>query len=93
MKALADIQIVPLGSGISVRETVRRAHRLLADSGLEVRLHAFGTNVEGELDDVLAAVKNVHETLHRDGTVRLTSSIKLGTRTDKEPSLGEKMFE
>ena len=93
MKALADIQIVPLGSGISVRETVRRPHPLLADSGLEVRLHAFGTNVEGDLDDVLAAVKNVHETLHRDGTVRLTSSIKLGTRTDKEPSLGEKMFE
>jgi uncharacterized protein (TIGR00106 family) len=93
MKALADIQIVPLGEGTSVRDTVRRAHQLLADSGMEVRLHAFGTNVEGELEDILAALRNVHETLHREGTARLTSSIKLGTRTDKEPSLGEKMFE
>jgi uncharacterized protein (TIGR00106 family) len=93
MKALADIQIVPLGEGVSVRDTVKKAHELLRGSGLEVRLHAFGTNVEGELDDVLAAVKKVHEALHAEGTPRLSSSIKLGTRTDKEPSLSEKLFE
>ena len=93
MKALADIQIVPLGEGVSVRDTVKRAHDLLRGTGLEIRLHAFGTNVEGELDDVLAAVKKLHETLHGEGTPRLTSSIKLGTRTDKEPSLQEKLFE
>lgn len=93
MKALADVQIVPLGEGTSVRDTVRRAHDLLREAGLEVRLHAFGTNVEGELGEVLNAVRKVHETLHAEGTARLTSSIKLGTRTDKEPSLGEKLFE
>jgi uncharacterized protein (TIGR00106 family) len=93
MKALADIQIVPLGEGVSVRDTVKRAHEMLRDSGLEVSLHAFGTNVEGELGDVLNAVKKLHETLHGEGTPRLTSSIKLGTRTDKEPSLSEKLFE
>lgn len=93
MRALADVQIVPLGEGVSVRETVSRAHQLLKETGLEARLHAFGTNVEGELDDILAAVKRVHETLHQEGTPRLTSSIKLGTRTDKEPSLGEKASE
>jgi uncharacterized protein (TIGR00106 family) len=93
MKALADIQIVPLGEGVSVRDTVKRAHEMLRDSGLEVSLHAFGTNVEGELGDVLNAVKKLHETLHGEGTPRLTSSIKLGTRTDKEPSLSDKLFE
>jgi uncharacterized protein (TIGR00106 family) len=93
MKALADIQIVPLGEGVSVRDTVKRAHEMLRDSGLTVSLHAFGTNVEGELGDVLNAVKKLHETLHGEGTPRLTSSIKLGTRTDKEPSLSDKLFE
>jgi uncharacterized protein (TIGR00106 family) len=92
MKATADVQVVPLGVGVSVRKEVTRAHELLADSGLKVSLHAFGTNVEGELDDVLAAVKRVHEVLHAEGVVRITSSIKLGTRTDKEPTLEGKQL-
>ena len=90
MKATADIQVVPIGAGVSVRPQVKRAHELLASSGLQVVLHAFGTNVEGDLDDILAAVKRVHETLHAEGVVRLSTSIKIGTRTDKEPTLAGK---
>jgi uncharacterized protein (TIGR00106 family) len=87
MRATADVQVIPLGVGVSVRKEVTRAHELLAGSGLKVTLHAFGTNVEGELDEILAAVKRVHEVLHAEGVVRISSSIKLGTRTDKEPTL------
>jgi len=93
MKALAEIQVIPIGAGTSVRKEVRRAHELIRASGLEVRLHAFGTNVEGDLDAILAAVKRIHETLHAEGTTRLATTIKLGTRTDKETSLEAKLFE
>jgi uncharacterized protein (TIGR00106 family) len=92
MQATADIQVVPIGAGVSVRNEVKRAHDLLAGSGLRVVLHAFGTNVEGELDDILAAVKRVHETLHGEGVVRLSTSIKIGTRTDKAQGLTDKLF-
>jgi len=92
MKATAEIQVIPIGEGVSVRAQVKRAHQLLADSGLRIVLHAFGTNVEGELGDILAAVRHVHETLHAEGVVRLSTAIKLGTRTDKEPSLEGKLF-
>lgn len=92
MKATAEIQVIPIGEGVSVRAQVKRAHQLLADSGLRVALHAFGTNVEGELGDILDAVRRVHETLHAEGVVRLATALKLGTRTDKEPSLEGKLF-
>lgn len=92
MKATAEIQVVPIGVGTSVRKEVQRAHRLLEESGLEVQLHAFGTNVEGELDAIFAAVRRVHETLHAEGVVRMTTNIKIGTRTDKEVSLKGKLF-
>jgi len=92
MKATAEIQVIPIGEGVSVRAPVKRAHELLAGSGLKVALHAYGTNVEGELGDILVAVRLVHETLHAEGVVRLSTAIKLGTRTDKEPSLGAKLF-
>jgi uncharacterized protein (TIGR00106 family) len=92
MRATADIQVIPIGAGVSVRTQVKRAHELLASSGLHVVLHAFGTNVEGELADILDAVRRVHETLHAEGVVRLSTLLKLGTRTDKEPSLEGKLF-
>jgi uncharacterized protein (TIGR00106 family) len=92
MKATAEIQVIPLGTGPSVRAEVKRAHEIIAGSGLKVELHAYGTNVEGEIGDILAAVQRVHEELHRDGVVRLATFVKLGTRTDKEPSLAAKLF-
>ena len=92
MKATAEIQVIPIGVGVSVREEVKRAHGLLRDSGLAVELHAYGTNVEGELEAIFAAVRRVHETLHAEGVVRLSTFIKIGTRTDKEPSLAAKKF-
>jgi uncharacterized protein (TIGR00106 family) len=90
MQATAEIQVIPIGVGVSVRKEVERARQLLVESGLRVEMHAYGTNVEGELKEILAVIERVHETLHREGVVRLTSAIKLGTRTDKAPSLAGK---
>lgn len=90
MIATAEIQVVPIGEGVSVREPVKRAHEILVSSGLGIQLHAFGTNVEGELTAILDAVKRIHEELHASGVVRLTTAIKLGTRTDKTPTLAAK---
>ena len=92
MKATAEIQVIPIGAGVSVRAHVKRAHELLGERGLGIQLHAYGTNVEGELADILDAVRYVHETLHAEGVVRLSTAIKIGTRTDKEPSLSGKLF-
>lgn len=92
MKALAEIQVIPIGVGVSVRKEVKRAHEIIRASGLEVQLHAYGTNVEGDLDAILATIKRVHETLHAEGVARLATTIKLGTRTDKEPQLATKLF-
>ncbi|MDX1583649.1 MAG: MTH1187 family thiamine-binding protein [Thermoanaerobaculia bacterium] len=92
MKALAEIQVIPIGSGVSVRDEVKRAHEILSSAGLNAQLHAYGTNVEGELDAIFEAVRKVHETLHAEGTVRISSFLKIGTRTDKEPSLSGKLF-
>jgi uncharacterized protein (TIGR00106 family) len=92
MRATAEIQVVPIGVGVSVRKEVQRAHQVLVDAGLEVELHAMGTNVEGELRDILAAIERIHDTLHREGVVRLSTAVKLGTRTDKVPSLAGKLW-
>ena len=93
MKALAEIQVIPIGVGVSVRKEVKRAHELIRAAGLEVQLHAYGTNVEGDLETILSTIQRIHETLHAEGTPRLATTIKIGTRTDKQASLAGKLFE
>ncbi len=92
MHAIVEVQIIPIGAGVSVRKEVKRAHQLLGESGLNITLHSNGSNMEGELGEVLAALRRTIETLHAEGVVRLSSHIKIGTRTDKVPSMAGKLF-
>lgn len=90
MQATAELQVVPIGQGVSVRKEIARVVALLKDQGFILETHASGTNIQGELGAILAAVQQVHETLHREGSVRLVSYLKLETRTDKPSTLAAK---
>ncbi len=90
MKVTAELQVVPIGSGVSVRHEVTRVVEMLQGHDFIIETHASGTNIEGELSDILAAVEQIHETLHKESSVRLISYLKLETRTDKTPTLAGK---
>ena len=87
MKTIAEIEVIPLGEGVSMREEVMHARRILEESGLHPQVHALGTEVEGDMEKVLVAVKAIHEQLHACGATRLATQIKLSTRLDKDVSL------
>ncbi|MEJ2058483.1 MAG: MTH1187 family thiamine-binding protein [Desulfofustis sp.] len=91
MKVIMDLTVSPFGVGLSVSRYIAACHEIFAEAGLKTNLHAYGTNIEGEWDDVMAAVKKCHEKLHAMGVPRLTSSIKVGTRTDKEQTMRDKV--
>jgi uncharacterized protein (TIGR00106 family) len=91
MKVTIDLSVVPIGVGVSLSTYVAACERVLQEAGLPHTLHAFGTNIEGEWDDVFAAVKRCHEVLHRMGAPRVTGSLRVGTRVDKEQSLDDKL--
>lgn len=91
MYVIADICIVPMGVGASVSEYVTRAFAILRDAGLNATLHAYGTNVEGDFDAVMAALKKCHQALHQMGVPRLSTTIRLGTRTDTPQTMAEKV--
>ena len=73
-----------------MRREIGRVVGLLTETGFTVQTHASGTNIEGEPEDILIAVGLVHEVLHRQGSVRLLSYLKLETRSDKVPTLAGK---
>jgi len=91
MKVIADLCVVPMGVGVSVSREVAECERILGEAGLKTRLHAYGTNIEGEWDDVFAAIKRCHETIHAMGVPRISSSLRVGTRTDREQTMEDKV--
>jgi uncharacterized protein (TIGR00106 family) len=91
VKAIVDLCVVPLGVGVSVSEYVVACERILKEAGLTTQIHAYGTNVEGEWDTVFAAVKRCHEAVHAMGAPRISTIIKLGTRTDRDQTMNDKV--
>jgi uncharacterized protein (TIGR00106 family) len=91
MHVMIDLSVVPIGVGVSLSEYVAACERVIREAGLKATLHAFGTNIEGEWDDVMAAVKRCHEVVHAMGAPRVHSSLRVGTRTDRRQSLDDKV--
>jgi uncharacterized protein (TIGR00106 family) len=91
MKVMVDLCIVPLGVGVSLSRYVAACEKVLAAAGLKTALHAYGTNIEGEWDEVFAAVKRCHEVVHELGAPRITTTLKVGTRTDRAQSMEDKV--
>ncbi|MCA9001024.1 MAG: MTH1187 family thiamine-binding protein, partial [Planctomycetes bacterium] len=91
MKVIADICVVPFTGQASVRKQVAKAHQILVDTGLPTLLHGYGTNIEGDYDVVMGALKRIHEALHEDGATRISTTIRLGSRTDKQQSIQDKI--
>ena len=91
MKVILDLCVVPLGVGVSLSPYVAACEKVLAEAGLKTALHAYGTNIEGDWDEVFAAVKRCHEVVHKMGAPRVSTVIKLGTRTDRDQTMEDKI--
>ena len=91
MKAIVDLCVVPIGVGVSVSKYVAACQQVLSEAGLDFTLHAYGTNIEGEWDAVFTAVKKCHETVHALGAPRITTTLKVGTRTDRDQTMADKI--
>ncbi|MDR3671530.1 MAG: MTH1187 family thiamine-binding protein [Holophaga sp.] len=91
MNVIVDFTVVPVGTGLSLSPYVAEVERVLRASGLPHELHANGTNVEGEWDAVMATIRACHEAVHAMGVVRIHTDIKLGTRTDRDQHMADKI--
>ena len=91
MRVIADLCLIPIGIGVSVSNEIAACERVLAEAGLKTRVHAYGTNIEGEWDEVFAAIKRCHEVVHSMGAPRISSSLRFGTRVDRLQTMEDKI--
>lgn len=91
MKVMVDLCLVPIGVGVSLSKYIVECQRVLDESGLKSSMHSYGTTIEGEWDEVFAAVRRCHEAVHEMGAPRITTTIKCGTRTDRNQTMEDKV--
>ena len=69
----------------------RAESSVLESADVEYQMHAYGTNIEGDYDVVMAAIKACHEAVHAMGAPRISTTIKLGTRVDRAQTMADKI--
>lgn len=87
---LLEFSITPIGRGESVSPYVARCLDLVERSGLDYRLHAMGTILEGEWDEVMALLGACFRELARD-CPRLSITAKMDYRKGEKGRLREKV--
>ncbi|MFD2331890.1 MTH1187 family thiamine-binding protein [Cohnella sp. GCM10020058] len=92
--AIVQVTIVPIGTGsTSVSAYVAEVERILrlAPERIEHQMTPMSTIIEGELEDVLAVVRRMHETPFNHGAQRVSTSITIDDRRDKQGTMAQKM--
>jgi uncharacterized protein (TIGR00106 family) len=87
---LLKFSMAPLEKGPSVGDYVARSLTIIDESGLDYRLHAMGTIIEGELDQVLAVLQKCFEAMATD-CQRITCTAKLDYRQGHSGRLQSKV--
>jgi len=98
---LVSFSIVPLDVGTEFKTHVARMLSLIQESGLDYRLGAMETTVEGEWDDIMSLVKRCHESM-REMSPRVLTRLSIDDRegatgrltgkiTDVEAVLGKEV--
>lgn len=92
--AIVEVTIVPLGTGSpSVSHYVAEVHKVLEQAPEEIKfqLTPMSTIIEGDLNDLLAVIRRMHEVPFGKGAERVSTSIRIDDRRDKASSMESKL--
>ena len=92
---MIDLTVTPLGTAsTSMSEEVAAIWNMLEKYEGKIRYEqtAMSTLMEGDLDDIFAIVKEIHELPFQQGAKRVATNIRIDDRRDgKEQSIQEKL--
>jgi uncharacterized protein (TIGR00106 family) len=91
--ATADITVLPIGrEGASVGDIlVEVRKRLEAQEKVKFEMHAMGTSLEGDAEDIFALAAELHAVPFAEGIPRVYTVLKVDQRTDREQTLEDKV--
>lgn len=90
---IAEVTVVPLGTATpSLSAYVAGVEKVLAKyTNIKTLLTPMATILEGDLDEILTAVREMHETPFLKGAQRVSTRISIDDRRDKQLSMEGKV--
>jgi len=83
--AVVEISVAPLGTGsLGVSRYVAACVEVVAASGLIYQLTPMGTIIQGDLDEIFAVLRKMHEVPFGHGAQRVSTLIKIDDRRDRD---------
>lgn len=90
----AEITIIPIGTGTtSLSSYVAAAVDALDKTGIKYQLSGMGTQIEASNpQELFKAIEAAHEAVFAKGADRVSTSVKIDDRRDKDRSLADKVL-
>ena len=86
--AILEISIVPIGiPGTSLSAYVADCLQVLKQKRVTFELSAMGTNIEGNLKDLMCIALKMHEVPFKKGAPRVLTTMRIDDRRDKKGTL------
>ncbi len=81
---IVDVDIVPVGTGsTAIKDYIVEAEKILARyPELKARINPMSTTLEGDIDMILNAVREMHEAPFKYGAKRILTSVRIDDRRD-----------
>jgi uncharacterized protein (TIGR00106 family) len=89
--AILEISVVPIGTKeTSLSSYVADCIRILKKERVRHELTSMGTNIEGDLKDLMKIALRMHEIPFKKGARRVLTTLKIDDRRDKKGTLSGK---
>jgi len=86
--AILEISVVPIGTGdTSLSAYVADCLRVLKKEKVRYELSPMGTNIEGNLQDLIRIALKMHQVPFKKGAQRVVTTLKIDDRRDKKGTL------
>ena len=86
---IIEVSVIPMGTDEpSVSSYITECYKILDnEKGIKHQLTPMSTIMEGDLDQVMEAVKKMHKVPFSDGVQRVVTTVTIDERTDKAMSM------
>lgn len=89
--AILEIGVVPIGTkDTSLSSYVADCIRILKKEKVRYELTSMGTNIEGDLNDLIKVALKMHQAPFKKGASRVLTTLKIDDRRDKVGTLSGK---
>ena len=89
--AILEISVVPIGTkSTSVSSYVAECVKILKEEKLRYELTSMGTNIEGDLKELIRIALRMHHEPFKKGALRVVTTLRIDDRRDKKGTLSGK---